>query len=63
VGEENQSFFATFDVRPASARCACDGNQVESATHQLQPGSSQLNEAQFESMVQAITDQIMAAAR
>ncbi len=53
VGQENDEFLATFDVRPASAACGCEGGKVSAA--------SATGNAAFEAMVQNITDQIMAA--
>lgn len=60
VGSENQPFFASFDVRPASAACHCDGGQVQAAT-QASGDRLPVDESQFEAMVQTITDQIMNA--
>ncbi|MEO0964169.1 MAG: class II aldolase/adducin family protein [Planctomycetota bacterium] len=54
VGAANDAYLSTFDPRPASATCNCHG-EVTSSSSQLdaQPGS-----AEFERMVQQITDQI-----
>lgn len=60
VGEDNQPFFSTFDVNPASARCDCSGGSVE-GSHQQSAEDPQLATDEFESLVQAITDQIMTA--
>ncbi|MCC6581183.1 MAG: class II aldolase/adducin family protein [Phycisphaeraceae bacterium] len=57
VTEDNQPFLATFDDRPATASCDCDGGPVTAAS----VPSGNLDNAAFEQMVQAITDQIMAA--
>ena len=57
VGEQNQEFFATFDVRPATATCACDGG----ATAAPASGAPSGQDDSFEALVAAITDQIMAA--
>jgi L-fuculose-phosphate aldolase len=56
VGEQNQEFFATFDVQPMTASCSCNGGQARSSA--APPAD---DDAAFESMVQTITDQIMAA--
>lgn len=53
VGEVNEPFFAKFDVRPASAVCNGNGGPVEHSS------STTVSESEFETMVQAITDQIM----
>jgi L-fuculose-phosphate aldolase len=58
VGEQNDEFFATFDVRPASASCSCHDGKVQATA-----GSDGISEEAFEAMVQTITDQIMSAAR
>jgi len=58
VGQHNDEFLATFDVRPASAVCNCDGHEVAQSSSQLDTADG--NE-DFEHMVQAITDRIMAA--
>jgi L-fuculose-phosphate aldolase len=54
VGEQNQAFLTSFDVRPASAVCSCSDGHVESRSTQSS------GEDEFERMVQVITDQIMA---
>jgi hypothetical protein len=54
VGDQNHDFFATFDVQPMSAQCECDGGEVQAA-------SNTTGDAEFEQMVQTITDQIMAS--
>ena len=73
IGSENQPFLASFDVRPASATCSCNGGPVES--RQSEPANGGGNTAYnasgaghaaqsdpvFEQLVQTITDQIMAA--
>ncbi|MEX0775311.1 MAG: class II aldolase/adducin family protein [Phycisphaeraceae bacterium] len=66
IGAENQPFLTSFDVRPASASCACDGGAVQHhAGPESSPGAKErisgMDEATFEQAVQAITDQIMAA--
>jgi L-fuculose-phosphate aldolase len=61
VADDNDSFFAAFDVRPATATCDCQGTvrrEGAGADAASQPDSEQA----FEKMVQVITDQIMAAA-
>jgi len=57
ASRQEQPFLTSYDVRPASATCSCDGGAVESHST---PGG--VDEAQFEQMVQSITDQIMARA-
>ena len=63
ASRQDQPFLTSYDVRPASATCSCNGGAVE--THAA-PGASGasggVSEAQFEQMVQSITDQIMARA-
>ena len=70
IGDENQPFITSFDVRPASATCSCDGGKVQSHSTQRSAGetgdrrdaSGQPNtDPVFEQMVQTITDRIMAA--
>lgn len=76
VGQENDAFITTFDVRPATATCSCNGGHVEThrtpagaqaptggAAAAASGGTSGGGGDAFEQMVQAITDQIMAAAR
>ena len=58
VGEPNQPFFAAFDVRPATATCDGDGRVCNETS---EPKTAPGEDDGFESMVQAITDQIMAA--
>ena len=61
VGDVNQPFLATFDVRPAGASaCSCSG-EVQGGRGAV-TSTSGGDEAEFEAMVQQITDQIMAAA-
>jgi len=72
IGEVNEPFLASFDVRPASAVCDCDGGEVEhgarsgagsgSASTSGNNGGGPGGDPQFEAMVQTITDQIMAGA-
>ncbi|MBI1369071.1 MAG: class II aldolase/adducin family protein [Planctomycetes bacterium] len=57
VGEAAQPFLATFEARPATAVCHCDGGKVEASST-----TSTLTDAAFEAMVQTITDQIMTSA-
>lgn len=70
IGEENQPFLATFDVHPAGAACSCQSGRVETRHSQSEhtdapqrvPGEGSATQGNtFEQMVQAITDQIMAA--
>ncbi|MCX5661703.1 MAG: class II aldolase/adducin family protein [Planctomycetota bacterium] len=56
IGTDNDDFLATFD-NPASAHCDCKTGEVEKS------GASSSGGQDFEKLVQAITDQIMAAAR
>lgn len=86
VGQQNQPFLTSFDVRPAGAMCGCGSADVvarssTSASGQVSTSgpratieqqiaaavptgsSGQVDEQQFELMVQAITDQIMAAGK
>lgn len=55
VGPNNDQFLTNFNVQPMSASCNCDGGDVSKP--------SVGNDAEFERMVRAITDQIMASAR
>jgi L-fuculose-phosphate aldolase len=55
IGAQNDRFLANFNVQPMSAVCRCNGGEVQSS----KPAG---DEAAFEQIVQAITDQIMAAA-
>ncbi len=52
IGTENDQFLANFNVQPMTAACSCNGGDVA-------PKPDPDNAA-FEQMVQAITDQIMA---
>jgi len=68
IGDEQQPFITSFDVRPSGAACSCEGGRVDShapaTAGQPQPGGgSQASQADpaFEQMVQSITDRIMAA--
>jgi len=54
IGTENDQFLANFGVHPMTAACKCN-------SHDVAPKPAQ-DEELFEQMVQAITDQIMAAA-
>ena len=53
VGKENDQFLANFNVQPMSAACSCNGGEV--APKPAPAGSD------YEQMVKAITDQIMAS--
>lgn len=57
-GETNQPFFAMFDVNPASATCECGCKSEAGAATTASAGDE---DAAFESLVQTITDRIMAA--
>ncbi len=64
-GEQNAPFLAMFDVRPAGAACDSDGGAVTArhgAGSQADQSAPPDGGAAFETMVQQITDQIMAAA-
>ena len=63
IGQENEPFLATLDVRPAWARCSHNGAEVESSHSTMNGADSDTNEnPKFEALVQTITDQIMARA-
>lgn len=55
IGQDNQAFFSTFDVRPTGAAASANG------AVQAPPAHVGAHDAAFETMVQAITDQIMQA--
>ena len=57
VGEQNQKFFASFDVHPVSASCSCNGGAVQ--TNQSAAPSVAPSDDQYQALVAAITDQIM----
>lgn len=59
VGEVNEQFFSYFDTHTASARANANGEVVRSGGA---AGGGQVSDAEFEQMVQTITDQIMSAA-
>lgn len=63
VGPENERFLASFDVRPAGAMCDCDTGRMSHAGAAVNGGRTSVSEADFEQMVQSITDQIMAAGK
>jgi len=52
VDQSNEAFLTTFDVRPQSASCDCNGGEVKPA--------SSLSSQELEQVVQTITDRIMA---
>jgi len=54
VGEQNDAFFATFDIRPTTAKCSCNGGKVDQTSDQHGAGGEK-----FEDMVRTITDQIV----
>jgi len=63
VGDVNDQFLATFPDRPASATCNCQGHvHSQSAAEAVAAASGAPGGAEFEQMVQSITDQVMAAA-
>jgi L-fuculose-phosphate aldolase len=57
VGDVNDPFLTTFE-KTASASCSCSGGEVDKSTT-----TSTVSEAEFETMVQSITDQILAASK
>ncbi len=72
IGQDNEAFLTSFDVRPTGATCSCNGGAVQSRHHEIsaaghvpqdEPLSEDQNENVFEQMVQAITDRIMAGER
>jgi len=60
VGEENEPFLASFDVRPAQATCDGHGDVQPGSVTRTPPAPPDGDPA-FETLVQSITDQIMAA--
>ena len=66
--EQNAPFLATFDVRPAGASCPQNGGAVDQRHGRVGRDNGESasagppSEAEFERMVQTITDQIMASA-
>lgn len=59
IGVDNEMFMASLDVRPAGVTCNCKGDAVTAhANAGGDPGTAG-NGGQFESLVAAITDQIM----
>ena len=61
IGQDNDEFIATFDVRPQTASCSCGGGHV---THtQPTAGKANASDPGFESLVQSVTNEIMAALR
>jgi L-fuculose-phosphate aldolase len=62
VGEENDAFLTQFDVRPHTAVCQCNGGPVTDRVG-TSVSQTQTDASAFEVMVQAITDQIMTAAK
>ena len=64
VTADNQDFLATFDVRPTTATCQCNGGHT--ITHQAPPPATNqtrptdVTDNALTPIVQAITDQIMA---
>ncbi|NBC10705.1 MAG: class II aldolase/adducin family protein [Planctomycetes bacterium] len=57
-GRQNEPFLAGFDVRPSGASCTVNGGPVEQR-HTGRAAGAPAGEADFERMVQTITDQIM----
>jgi len=55
IGGQNDEFLTTFDVRPATASCACNGGAVTCSCNP--PGGS---DDQFDTLARIITDQILA---
>ena len=73
VGEANDAFLATFDVRPQTAIARRDGGDTQRPASSPSavlnpdrgggpPGSQKMDDADLEQLVQMITDQIMAEA-
>lgn len=62
IGEDNQPFLASFDVRPVSAQCNCHG-EVEKPTSPEARTLETNTPDRFEQLVRMITDQIMAAVK
>lgn len=63
VGEENQAFLASFGVQPATAVSPTDGGHCSCSCEGTAPGRGVAgDDAGFESLVKAITDQILAGA-
>ncbi len=63
VGQDNEPFLSTLDVRPASASCSCNGGHVQATTGTPMPADGAPNGVgaeQLETLVQTITDEIMA---
>jgi L-fuculose-phosphate aldolase len=58
VGQNNDSFLATFDVRPSTASCSCNGGAAHHHPAPSPAGQTDGDPA-FEAMVRAITNQIM----
>ncbi len=58
VGQENDAFLATFDVRPATASCSCNGGPVQTSTTPP-PAVSPPPDDPLETLVATITDQIV----
>lgn len=56
VGDVNDPFLTAFE-KTASVSCSCGGGEVDPAV------TSTVSDAEFETMVQSITDQIMAASK
>lgn len=54
VGQENDAFLATFDVRPSSASCSCNGGATQHHGATATDG-----DPAFEAMVRTITEQII----
>jgi hypothetical protein len=63
VGVGNEAFLTMFPDQPMSASCDCNGGAVQ-ARQSTQPGvGGGMSDEAFEATVQAITDQIMSAAK
>jgi len=58
VGDVNEPFITTFDVRPTTASCGCDGRVKVTAEASCGCGAKE-KPADMESLVAAITDQIL----
>ena len=62
IGAENNEFLALFNERPATAVATRNGGACQCATPASDGTPDPMEERRFETMVQTITDQIMASA-
>ena len=61
VGQDNEPYFSSMDVRPVSAQCSCPSGQVKTSIGERIPPNSE--DPEFERLVQTITDQIITQTR